>query len=244
MGKLRTEFTSPIVKSTSIGLSDTTFFARCQIASQWLYMMSWTSVVSLGIFSHGGLIINMVACEQALLGALAAGREKEWELATISLEFEFLHWKGQCEMLIGRDNFSKDNYHYPWQVFFNVFSHSFPLHTEGWKSDNSVNGSHRGRDVVACSPSFSCPAARTPRRACSQATNVMTKMEVKSVGTFPVMLLKLVTPPLPPQTKLNLEQNGWKWVLFLTTTLLGEVGGRRYKPRVEQKIVHQDQGPM
>ena len=33
-------------------------------------------------------------------------------------------------------------------------------------------------------------------------------MEVKSVGTFPVILLKLATPPLPPQTKLNLEQNG------------------------------------
>ena len=30
-------------------------------------------------------------------------------------------------------------------------------------------------------------------------------MEVKSAGTFPVILLKLVTPPLPPQTKLNLE---------------------------------------
>ena len=39
-------------------------------------------------------------------------------------------------------------------------------------------------------------------------------MEVKSVGTFPVILLKLATPPLPPQTKLNLEQNGWNWVLF------------------------------
>ena len=50
-------------------------------------------------------------------------------------------------------------------------------------------------------------------------------MEVKSVGTFPVILLKLATPPLPPQTKLNLEQNGWNWVLFLATTLLGEVGG-------------------
>ena len=62
-------------------------------------------------------------------------------------------------------------------------------------------------------------------------------MEVKSVGTFPVMLLKLATPPLPPQTKLNLEQNGWKWVLFLATTLLGEVGGRRNEPKAEQKIV-------
>ena len=63
-------------------------------------------------------------------------------------------------------------------------------------------------------------------------------MDVKSVGTFPVILLKLATPPLPPQTKLNLEQNGWKWVLFLATTLLGEVGGRRNELKAEQKIVH------
>ena len=34
-----------------------------------------------------------VACEQALWGALAAGREKEGELAITSLEFEFqLHF--------------------------------------------------------------------------------------------------------------------------------------------------------
>ena len=62
-------------------------------------------------------------------------------------------------------------------------------------------------------------------------------MEVKSVGTFPVILLKLATSPLPPQTKLNLEQNGWNWVLFWATTLLGEVGGRRDEPKAEQKIV-------
>ena len=62
-------------------------------------------------------------------------------------------------------------------------------------------------------------------------------MEVKRVGTFPVILLKLATPPLPPQTKLDLEQNGWKWVLFLATTLLGEVGGWRDEPKAEQKIV-------
>ena len=35
-------------------------------------------------------------------------------------------------------------------------------------------------------------------------------MEVKSVETLPVILLKLVSPPLSPQTKLNFEQNGWK----------------------------------
>ena len=35
-------------------------------------------------------------------------------------------------------------------------------------------------------------------------------MEVKSVGAFPVVLLKLAASSLPPQTKLNFEQNGWK----------------------------------
>ena len=33
-------------------------------------------------------------------------------------------------------------------------------------------------------------------------------MGVKSVGTFTVILLNLETPPLPPQRKLNFEQNG------------------------------------
>ena len=34
-----------------------------------------------------------VACDQALRGALAAGREKEGDLATTSLEFEYPHRK-------------------------------------------------------------------------------------------------------------------------------------------------------
>ena len=33
-------------------------------------------------------------------GALAAGREKEGQLATASLEFEYLHRKSRCEMMI------------------------------------------------------------------------------------------------------------------------------------------------
>jgi len=36
-----------------------------------------------------------VACEQALLGTLVAGQEKEGELATMSLEFEF-HLQFSC----------------------------------------------------------------------------------------------------------------------------------------------------
>ena len=34
-----------------------------------------------------------LACEQALRGALVTGWEKEGELATTSLEFEYLHRK-------------------------------------------------------------------------------------------------------------------------------------------------------
>ena len=49
-----------------------------------------------------------IACEQALRGALATGREKEGELATTFLEFEYLHRKSRCEMLIGGDGISND----------------------------------------------------------------------------------------------------------------------------------------
>ena len=64
---------------------------------------------------------------------------------------------------------------------------------------------------------------------------------VKSVGTFSVTLVKLATPPLPPQTKLNFEHHGWKRLLFLATTLLGGGGGvgggRQDEPRADQKNV-------
>ena len=49
-----------------------------------------------------------LACEQALRGALAAGWEKERELATTPLEFEYLHRKSLCEMLIGGDDITND----------------------------------------------------------------------------------------------------------------------------------------
>ena len=48
----------------------------------------------------------MAACEQAFQGALATGLEKEGELETTSLKFEYLHRKSQCEMLIGGDDIS------------------------------------------------------------------------------------------------------------------------------------------
>ena len=49
-----------------------------------------------------------ITCEQVLWGALEAGQEKEGELATTSLEFEYLHRKSGSEMLIGGDDISYD----------------------------------------------------------------------------------------------------------------------------------------
>ena len=66
-------------------------------------------------------------------------------------------------------------------MFFDVCLHLclFPLRTDWQKSDCSIDGEPQGnlrwnsnsRDVVSSSPSFSCPATRVPRRACSQATS-------------------------------------------------------------------------
>ena len=52
--------------------------------------------------------IRCIPCKQALRGALAVGQEKEGELAITSLEFEYLHRKNRCEMLIGGDDISND----------------------------------------------------------------------------------------------------------------------------------------
>ena len=45
------------------------------------------------VFDLAVEVYKELACEQALGGALAVGREKEGELATASLEFEYLHRK-------------------------------------------------------------------------------------------------------------------------------------------------------
>ena len=42
-----------------------------------------------------------IAYEQVIRGALGAWRQKARELATTSLEFDYLHQKCQCKMLIG-----------------------------------------------------------------------------------------------------------------------------------------------
>ena len=76
-------------------------------------------------------------------------------------------------MLICEDDISNDII--TLGTCFSVFFHiHFRFALMGGNLTAQSRGSHRGRDVVACSPSFSRPGARAPRRACSQVTNVMT----------------------------------------------------------------------
>ena len=51
-------------------------------------------------------------------GRPGGGAGKEGELAATSLEFEYLHSKSLCEMLIGGDDISNDVIN--WHLFFNV----------------------------------------------------------------------------------------------------------------------------
>ena len=51
---------------------------------------------------------SKVTCKQVLRGFLEAVWEKEGELATTSLEFDSLHRKSRCKMLIGGDDISND----------------------------------------------------------------------------------------------------------------------------------------
>ena len=82
-----------------------------------------------------------LACEQALRGALAAGREKEGELATTSLKFEYLYRKGRCEMLIGGDDISNDVTCFSMLVYFRT---CFRFALIGGNLTAQSTGSHRG----------------------------------------------------------------------------------------------------
>ena len=117
------------------------------------------------------------ACEQALCGTLAAGWEKERACATMSLEFEYLHKKVDEKCWLTEMTLVMMSL--PLARVFNVclHSHLFPLRADWLKSDSSVNGkpqrnwrwNSNSRDVLASSPSYSCPTARAPTRAFLQA---------------------------------------------------------------------------
>ena len=77
-----------------------------------------------------------------------AGREEEGELATTSLEFEYLHRKSRCEMLIGGDDISNDviTLGACFHAFFNVclILARFRFALIGGNLTAQSTGSHRG----------------------------------------------------------------------------------------------------
>ena len=99
---------------------------------------------------------------QALRGALAARREKEGGLATTSLEFEYMHRKSQCEMLIGGDDISNDviTLGACFHAFFNVclILDRFRFALIGGNLAAQSTGSHRGIGGGIQIPSDSLPA--------------------------------------------------------------------------------------
>jgi len=76
-------------------------------AAGWVGIWVWILLKWVG-FSQTGQLREKLPCKQALLGALAAKQEKGGRIATTSLEFEYLHQKSRCEMLIGGDDISND----------------------------------------------------------------------------------------------------------------------------------------
>ena len=90
-------------------------------------------------------IEKRLAREQALRGALAAGREKEGELATTSLEFEYLHGESRCEMLIGGDDIINDVITFgTWFSMFVYIRARFRFALIGGNLTAQSTGSHGG----------------------------------------------------------------------------------------------------
>ena len=124
-------------------------------------------------------------------GALVVGREKEGELATTSLEFEYLHRKTGCKLLNGGDDKSNDiivlGTCYTMFVFFRArFCFALIGGNLTAQSTGSQGGIRSGIQIpegeVASSPSFSRPAARVPRRTCSQASLTLATSTSKTSG--------------------------------------------------------------
>ena len=64
------------------------------------------------------------------------GAGKGGRACNSSLEFEYLHWKSRCEMLIGGDDISDDDII---TLGTCLHSRSFPLRADWRKSDSSVD---------------------------------------------------------------------------------------------------------
>ena len=134
-------------------------------------------VIQDSLFVDSGFLEQafLFACEQALRDALAVRREKEGQLSTTSLEFEYLHRKSRCEMLIGVDDISNDVS--PLGMCFSMFVYiradwrNLTARSTGATGELEVEFKFQRR---SCKFSFLFPphsqTARAPRRACSLAS--------------------------------------------------------------------------
>ena len=153
------------------------------------YIMRPTSVLHV---SNKACILCL-ACEQALRGALVAGREKEGELAITSLEFEF-HIQFPCgspstELSDFRQSARSGNERECKQTLKNTCRGSwrhywYHLRQSAFRIVFRCRYSN-SRDAVANSPSFSRPTGRAPPTACSYANSLCTSIaKSKTSGTI------------------------------------------------------------
>ena len=86
----------------------------------------------------------MITCKEVLQVALTVGREKEGELATTSLEFEYLLRKSQYEMLIGGDDIRNGAVTLGTCFSMFVYICTRLLHADRPKTESSVDGEPQG----------------------------------------------------------------------------------------------------
>ena len=119
------------------------------------------------------LLLSSVSKLPGALWRRDGKRKENLQLRLWNLNID-LDWKSRCEMPIGGDDISNDVTTLVFQCLFTFAL--LPLRADWRKFDSSVDGekgnwrwNSNSRDLVASSPSFSCPAARAPRRAYLQA---------------------------------------------------------------------------
>ena len=123
----------------------------------WSYLPFNARNVPRSVMHVSRLFLHSTCQRHVCLHSL--GQEKKGELATMSLEFDYLHRKSRCETLIGGDDISNDVLALGMCFAMFVYIHAhfcFALIVRNLAVQST--GSHRGiGDVVARCPSFLFP---------------------------------------------------------------------------------------
>ena len=164
-------------------------------------------------------ILWWIACKTSSPGRSGGGVGKGRRASTTSLEFEYLLRKSRCEILIGGDDISND------VIFqctcFSMFVYirarfryaliggNLAVQVPGSLGELDVEFKFQ-RDVVASSPSFSLPASRAPRKACSQAVVEYKRHILFGHSLISLKLWKFVdSSPLNSNHKFRIRKQGW-----------------------------------